>query len=352
MGTIVRLPLKEHAAHNPIIVEIEDTEVGTISIGVFAGTGYTLSKEVFNGRAIFDLSPILKRCFNDSVSFPGNPEWFADNNLGINYTAKIAGITYPFTALNAVRQIGESSGMNEQEGHFLTNFDRIKYYPGYDIQLCAMCFPTANYYNIAGGSQIHVELDRGVFSFWFRGGAYAAISDMSNSNVYLVTNGDTVITNELGEAIVIVSASTGGTERRIPVDTCCLPDNPFYVRWINDMGGWDYWMFSVRQSIDNSISDTVEFKPYCDDLSEANSAVSIIHLIPKKTITAGAEQLTENEFDVISRLIYSPKIQFYNPTTHKWLGLLLNEAEIGKDNSLAKQSLEFKFIAPQPQVQF
>lgn len=350
MGTIIRLPEAVHAAYNPIIVEIEDT-VDLLTIGVRADAGYSLEKELFNGRAVFDLSPILKRCFNDSISNPGNKNWFVDNNLVTNYTAKIAGITYPFTALNAVRQIGESSDMSGLAGHFLTSFERLKYYPSYDTQICALSYVGGTYFNFDSDIKTFAPISNSTFCFWLADAVYAAISNTTDNEIYLTTEGNESITNTLGEIIQIISAGGELIERRMPIDTCCIPDNPFYVRWINTMGGWDYWMFSTKQAINNSISDAVEFTPYSDDMLNSTNTSEIISATPKKVITVGAEQLTNNEYDVISQLIYSPKIQYYNSITNKWVGLLLNDAEVEKNTNEFKQALEFKFIMPQPQIQ-
>ena len=71
----------------------------------------------------------------------------------------------------------------------------------------------------------------------------------------------------------------------------------------------------------------------------------------KKSILVGAESLTENEYNVISNLIFSPTIQYYDKENYKWKGLLLDDNEISKDTSLAKQSIEFKFLLSTPQIQ-
>lgn len=350
MSTLNRLPSLIHAAFNPIIVEVEDATLDTISISMLADKAYILEKETFNDKAIFDLSPIVRLLFNDTIT-NGSQNWFIDNNLVVKYTAKILETTYYFTALNAVRQIKESLDLLPSRGTFLTQFERLKFYEDYATQISVLSDETGLYFSFDSGTQEYVSLSNSTFCFQLKEADYASISNAINDNVYLTTEDNEVITNEAGEEIVIITG--GGTiiERRMPIDTCCIPENPFYVRWINQLGGWDYWMFSRKQLLTNAISDSVTFTPYQDDTSIIDSTNKQLALTAKQSILVGAEQLTNNEFDVISKIIYSPKIQLYNKDTFDWTGLLVEDTKTEKETSLSKQSIELTFVLPTPQIQ-
>lgn len=353
MSTLNRLPSLIHTAFNPIIVEVEDSLVDTISISMIADKSYVLEKETFNDKAIFDLSPIVRLLFNDTIT-NGSKNWFVDNNLVVKYTAKILETTYNFTALNAVRQIKESLDLLPLRGTFLTQFERLKFYEGYKAEVAVLSAESGLYFSFDSEQQEYAAVPNSSFCFRLKEANYASISNAINDNVYLTTEDNEVITNEAGEEIVIITGGGTIVERRMPIDTCCIPENPFYVRWINQLGGWDYWMFSRKQLLTNAISDSVTFTPYQDDTSIIDSTNKQLALTAKQSILVGAEQLTNNEFDVISKIIYSPKIQLYNKNqddTYYWTGLLVEDTKTEKDTSLSKQSIELTFVLPTPQIQ-
>ena len=350
MSTLNRLPSLIHAAFNPIIVEVEDHLAESVIISMIADKSYVLEKETFNDKAIFDLSPIVRLLFNDTIT-NGSQNWFVDNNLVVKYTAKILGTTYNFTALNAVRQIKESLDLLPLRGTFLTQFERLKFYEGYEAEVTVLSADSGLYFSFDSEQQEFAAVPNSSFCFWLKEANYASISNAINDNVYLTTEDNEVITNEAGEEIVIIMGGGTIVERRIPIDTCCIPDHPFYVRWINQLGGWDYWMFSRKQLLTNAISDSVTFTPYQDNTSIIDSTNKQLALTAKQSILVGAEQLTNNEYDVISKVIYSPKIQLYNKDTYDWTGLLVEDTKTEKDTSLSKQSIELTFVLPTPQIQ-
>ena len=50
----------------------------------------------------------------------------------------------------------------------------------------------------------------------------------------------------------------------------CVPQSPFYVRWLNRFGGLDYWMFELRQEFKRKQSSYEDFEPYITDYSQAS----------------------------------------------------------------------------------
>ena len=195
MSTLNRLPPLIHAAFNPIIVEVEDSLAESVIVSMIADKSYVLEKETFNDKAIFDLSPIVRLLFNDTIT-NGSQNWFVDNNLVVQYTAKILGTTYNFTALNAVRQIKESLNLLPLRGTFLTQFERLKFYEGYEAEVTVLSAGSGLYFSFDSEQQGFAAVPNSSFCFWLKEANYASISNAINDNVYLTTEDNEVISNE------------------------------------------------------------------------------------------------------------------------------------------------------------
>jgi len=136
------------------------------------------------------------------------------------------------------------------------------------------------------------------------------------------------------------------------VELMPTPENPFYVRWINQQGGYDSWMFSYRQFFSKSISNQQSFSPVVFDQSAVSGFSNVYAMQGSEQVRVGAAGLTSNEFDCISKLIYSPKIEWWNEKTSTWINLIVSNGNSERDNHNVLGELEFTFNLPEPQLQF
>ena len=347
---ITKQPDAVHTAFNPVIFEVQ-TALSQVALDVRIGTEVVaLNKEAFNGVAVFDISPILSKAFKDTGMI-GNGTYWEDSYLAVNYNVKLEGQEIYFTAVNSVVQAGESSSLVAKQGSFLTKFDRLRFYPGYDRVLSVLGFNEANYFNFEGESQRAVNISGKVYNFNLKESDYIAISNNTGVAEYLTTNDDVVITDNLGNPIVIIRGSAGLTIKRKYIDTCCIPQQPFYVRWVNTLGGRDYWMFSYRQYESNSIAERKEFIPYADT-SEVSSFTKTLSLKGKQTITAGAGNLNSNEHDALKDIIYSPRVEYYNEELMSWIEVRIDDVELSNDSRSFVHGLSLNFLLPTRQMQF
>ena len=347
---ITKQPDVVHTAFNPVIFEVQ-TALSQVALDVRIGTEVVaLNKEAFNGLAVFDISPILSKAFKDTGMI-GNGTYWEDSYLAVNYNVKLEGQKIYFTAVNSVVQAGESSSLVAKQGSFLTKFDRLRFYPGYDRVLSVLGFNEANYFNFEGESQRAVNISGKVYNFNLKESDYIAISNNTGVDEYLTTNDDVVITDNLGNPIVIIRGSAGLTIKRKYIDTCCIPQQPFYVRWVNTLGGRDYWMFSYRQYESNSIAERKEFIPYADT-SEVSSFTKTLSLKGKQAITAGAGNLNSNEHDALKDIIYSPRVEYYNEELMSWIEVRIDDVELSNDSRSFVHGLSLNFLLPTRQMQF
>lgn len=346
---VVKFPPAIHTAFNPVYLELRSaTKKETIIEIEVDGTAadYTeLKKDAINQRFRFNLTGVLKKKFRDEVE-QLQPGIFSDRNLFVMYNLFGDGFgSENIIALNAVAQIGESSDLTSQYGTFRTQFERLKVYEHYPIDVAVIGYPDTT---IINGAIEFNELNPFFSLEVDPTRSYISIANQL-SNETLTTNNSEVITTNQGE-VIYIKLNNGLEERRLPLERACTPSSPFYVRWINQLGGWDYWMFSYRQFGSRSVSDINTFKPTIMDQQIVRGTEVLLSLEPKETITIGAYFLTSNEYDVLSRLPYSPNIQYFKDGI--WQTLIIDKADSERNTRAESHALEFTLRLPEPQLQF
>ncbi|OJV40840.1 MAG: hypothetical protein BGO29_14830 [Bacteroidales bacterium 36-12] len=338
---ISKQPPAIHTAFNPIIIELQGPESeAEITIQTSGQSDVVLSGEFFNGKLVIDLSTTIKKLLSDK--------------LILDYLVIIGEYTLSLAALNAVVQIGESSNYAAKRGTFRTNFERIYLYEGYENNLYILGYPETTYINFNGELyelyELYGEITSGVLFFvpLQLNKKYVGISNDIIAWPLENNAGDIILTNA-GE-IIYVKLNNGAEEHRILLETRCIPDSPFYVRWLNQQGGFDYWMFSYRQYHNRSVSSPELFKPVILDQSTAIGTDIQLMLEGNEKIIAGSVGLTDNQYEVVSKLIYSPRIDYYDKGI--WKRIAIDKGEVEKDTRMKSQSLEFTFKLPDPQLQF
>lgn len=342
---ITKQPAAIHTAFNPIVFEISDNILSEISINItYNGKATTVKKALFNGVAIINISPIVNKFFKDERTI--DDVIITDHNLFVEYSVRIVDSESQFIAINAVSQIGESSSFIPKKGSFLTEFERIKMYDGYESTVGILGYDDKTYVIkdllIPFVSQRHFLLD-------MTGASYVAIATQ-NPLHYLLSNHGDVITNNKGEVITIRDIAVGYEEKRLYIDKMCIPLNPFYVRWINSLGGYDYWMFSVRQSQKTKTKVVSQFSPVVYDQENASSFSKVLSIDSDRTIVVGASNLNLNEFQCIEKMQFSPKIQYLK--AGKWIDITIDSTGTDSDTFESLQDLELSFNLPQQQFQF
>jgi hypothetical protein len=163
---------------------------------------------------------------------------------------------------------------------------------------------------------------------------------------------DEIIVTVSGDTIWTKNGNSPGAVLAINITPQCMPDNPFYVRWLNDMGGWEYFMFSFRQNIEKSVENQQYFHPYTRSSETAKGYVRAAWIESAEQITVGAGMLSPTEYEALSKIIYSPQIEYYNKDLGKWFTLAIEDSTIIKDTRDVTGSVEITFNLPSPQLQF
>jgi len=323
--SITSSPTSPHPAFNPALLVVSATTETDVTITINA---IQRKREVFSGVATFDLSSVVKKLFveglteiNAAENASGNKA-YTDGLLSVAYTAGIlSGTQSPYIALNAVKQAGESSSFASLSDKLLTGFASLRNFAGYP-----------QYVSVLSASTTVITCK-------------STTADVAS--VAGAAPGRVVVAMIAGVAPYRVQTASDYRD----INNYDAPENPFFVRWINRMGGWDYWMFAGRQQKSFELSDQQTFRPHVANQETARGYTAQVAAQASGTIKVGTEGLTENEFDNITALIYSPRIEWYNESLSKWLIVTVKKSGIESDTSEPQKAIEVTFELPTHQLQ-
>lgn len=130
------------------------------------------------------------------------------------------------------------------------------------------------------------------------------------------------------------------------------PCNPFYIRWINQKGGWDTYMFEQHKKYTQEVDRG-------DQYALANSRDPYAsqtrgELAPefKNIVQAGAEQLDENDFNLLKGIALSPLVQRYNYSIKAWQRVLVNDTDLTWDTKTPRNTVSYEFQLIDEQTQW
>lgn len=130
------------------------------------------------------------------------------------------------------------------------------------------------------------------------------------------------------------------------------PCNPFYIRWINQKGGWDTYMFEQHKKYTQEVDrgDQYVLANYRDPYASQTRG----ELAPefKNIVQAGAEQLDENDFNLLKGIALSPLVQRYNPSIMTWQRVLVNDTDLTWDTKTPRNTVSYEFQLIDEQTQW
>lgn len=131
-----------------------------------------------------------------------------------------------------------------------------------------------------------------------------------------------------------------------------VPCNPFYVRWINQKGGWDTYMFEQHKKYTQEIDRGDRYvlanarDPYASE-TRGELAPEV-----KNIVQAGAEQLDENDFNLLKGIALSPLVQVYNYQIGAWQRVLVDDTDLTWDTKSPRNTVSYEFQLIDEQTQW
>lgn len=391
---------------NPIIEESYSGNLERTVIDRNGVTVATLKAESYNGTARLDYAAVLRSIQeNDAVGPLASGCLHTQKEYALQVLANINSVDYIF-----VRGVAQHSHIAATEFKFLTNMPELRHYAGYQLTVSYIInnmsatnwsvrldgeeyedsTALANMRNVlkahatselttAPQGVSHVdsivvgwEGARRTFVYYDSGGLsqrpyrWKGI-DSDTVDVFMVSASrdpqvdDTVYksSNDWPYHVYEVSSSphTHGSlslyVANIPRDTIQVrempvPAHPFYVRWVNTKGGWDYFMFACNQKQTNTLTKNDTYEPYVQYYGRygVRSAYNKAATIAVEVSTGTINRAT---LESVLECVYSPLVQLYDEANSEWVEIQpkTDKHEIMADQPTGEVMMSFELPTPQ-----
>lgn len=131
-----------------------------------------------------------------------------------------------------------------------------------------------------------------------------------------------------------------------------VPCNPFYIRWINQKGGWDTYMFEQHKKYTQEVDRGDQY--VLANSRDPYASQTRGELAPefKNIVQAGAGQLDENDFNLLKGIALSPLVQRYNDSTGVWQRVLVDDTDLTWDTKTPRNTVSYEFQLIDEQTQW
>lgn len=131
-----------------------------------------------------------------------------------------------------------------------------------------------------------------------------------------------------------------------------VPCNPFYIRWINQKGGWDTYMFEQHKKYAQEVDRGDQY--VLANSGDPYASQTRGELAPefKNIVQAGAEQLDENDFNLLKGIALSPLVQVYNHQIGIWQRVLVDDTDLTWDTKAPRNTVSYEFQLIDEQTQW
>lgn len=131
-----------------------------------------------------------------------------------------------------------------------------------------------------------------------------------------------------------------------------VPCNPFYIRWINQKGGWDTYMFEQHKKYTQEVDRGDQY--VLANSRDPYASQTRGELAPefKNIVQAGAEQLDENDFNLLKGIALSPLVQRYNYSIGSWQRVLVDDTDLTWDTKSPRNTVSYEFQLIDEQTQW
>lgn len=153
------------------------------------------------------------------------------------------------------------------------------------------------------------------------------------------------VVHEYGTLELVNSATVRDSIEIRPYD---VPAHPFYVRWVNNLGGWDYFMFACNQKHTQTLSKNDTYEKYINYYGRYGQRSSY-----NKEATSEVEVSTGTidraTIESVLECVYSPLVQLYDEVTSSWIEIQprTDKQEIMADQPTGELIMIFELPTPQ-----
>lgn len=344
-----------HSAFNPVVVKyvtslVRVGETATITIG---GQTIPLRAEYYNNEAEIDISQFCQSAFSDGrTAFQDSYYLFIDNRLCAKYTYTDDYGTFDGIAVNSAAQWGESIDLSETLYSFRTAFKRLYQY--HDYELTATTFSYGSIYAKTDKltlGQLGFQEEKNLYTLLIPNDSNFIMLQEGRADKTLTTIESERITDSNGDPIFIFNEEDKYCI--MPIIQKPTPQHPFYVRWVNRFGGYDYWMMESVQytTLSAKMGDSIEMY-YTDTQTMYGGNKRTLSKEATKTIKVSTGQCGIDDLNELRYLALSPLVEWYDEKRGVWVNLQCTDSEVETHSCQVGGSIEFEFELPTPRLQF
>lgn len=172
-------------------------------------------------------------------------------------------------------------------------------------------------------------------------------------NIPLVREFETEVSTDVNYVKLSISGGSYSSQawNIIFIDTE-RPCNPFYIRWINQKGGWDTYMFEQHKKYTQEVDRGDQYVLVNSRDPYASQTRGELAPEFKNIVQAGAEQLDENDFNLLKGIALSPLVQRYNLSVKAWQRVLVNDTDLTWDTKTPRNTVSYEFQLIDEQTQW
>ena len=358
------------AANNPIYFVYEYTggtipadyymtvEISYNSSVIYTGEYYADALQRFY---VGDLSEILRSLLVLETTFDYltinaiEPRIFAGYNIefwgGSGKEEQPNPADYDFYVIHAAKQIGDDygccmvdyeiiAGLSAWDGKFLTLFDSPTYYNTFCIDIIWSI-------TTVGGMLLKEKIIK--YNNDESENSYALTIHSDAVNHIKLNGGYSDDTKEVHIWLEDINGNIHTEEKVIKINNTTYP-NTLYVRWINRLGGVESWLFKINQKKNVRVSDILLTNTYIQSIKTARGSHSSTGNMIAEKYTIGADNLTLNEWEVLSKQL-GGSLMCYVLVGTKWMEAIVEAGEYQTNTEQSKHSIELSIVMPQIQTQ-
>lgn len=303
---------------NQIALDIAATEKQTIQVA-----GVELTAEPINGIATFFLDGILRSLYADGRTIiDGCILHYTDSSISTQ--VEINGGMYFF--VRGVAQAGRKRSAIPWT--FLMTKTALQWYEGYELGV-VFCVENPDsldwdvvseniYGEIEQGNHHHSEIQRAV-----------VFTDLSTPPW------------STGWGNLIGIKFNGEMKDAVTLQKKSVPAHPFYVRWINELGGYDYHMFACNQQHDYELASQTTY-----DMQDGDGQQVVLEKTGNHTIEASSGLVSRQDAISIAELVLSPDIRWYDEQAGQWIRITAEQQSISLRTEHPTSEVVLKFVLP------
>lgn len=309
---------------NQIALCIPATEKQTIYVsGVEPNSGIELTAEPIDGVATFFLDGVIRSFYKDGRgTLIGCKLHYVD--MAIRVYAVINGLLYFF--VRGVAQAGRRR--SAVPWVFMMTKTALQWYEGYELGVvfCVENPDGLNWDVVSGDINGEIEQGNHYHSELMREVVFTDLSTPPWST---------------GWGNLIGIKFNGEMKDAVALQKKSVPAHPFYVRWINELGGYDYHMFECNQQHTYELASQTTY-----DMQDGDGQQVVLDKTGNHTIEVSSGLVTRQNAIAIAKLVLSPDIRWYDEQAGKWIRITAPQQSISLKTEQPTSEVVLKFVLP------